>query len=356
MKILLVSRFLPYVGGRETVVLSLAEELSKIHEVAVLTPDIGRASKNYSILGYDKKNIRRAIERFSPDIVNSHTFYLTEDLLRFCGDTPVCLTVHGDILNFGSEDDRALLLHLANKVHRLITVCEHGREELLKRGVPNSKVLTIHNGVDTAVFSERRLNRSQLRTSLRLPTDRRIFLTPARAVPHKGLEFLIQAAAEFKSERDLLFLVSVPATRFRREEVNYMEGLMELTHKLGVKDLLKFDFFDFSTMPLLYNACDGFVLPSKTEEFPVSILEALSSGLPVVATDVGGVGEVLNGQNGFLIDYGDIRGLAGVIERILRGDGVRGNVRRSRETVVKYFDKQRMVKKYTDMYLSLLNR
>mgnify|MGYP001594794108 FL=1 len=105
MKILLVSRFFPYIGGREVLVMLLAQKLCKEHQVVIATPDVGRVSKDFEIISNDPKSLKDCFDNFKPDVINAHTFYLTPQLVRLSKKykVPLVLTIHGDVFGFGSD-------------------------------------------------------------------------------------------------------------------------------------------------------------------------------------------------------------------------------------------------------------
>ena len=77
MRILFISRYLPFTGGRETFVCNLINHLKGTHQVGLVTPD-GLVGEGFSLFKYDENNLKNIIEEFKPDIINSHTHYLSE--------------------------------------------------------------------------------------------------------------------------------------------------------------------------------------------------------------------------------------------------------------------------------------
>lgn len=360
MRILLVSRFFPYIGGRETIVLLLAEELNRRgHEVAVLTPDMGRPSLGYKTFKYeyDVDKISKVIKDFTPDVISSHTFYLSPLVLEANQklQTPVTLTVHGDLLNYGKEEDKKMFLDMVPKLDKVIAVCEHGNNQLREKGsVGSDKLELIRYGVDTELFNKAKTDKSEIRRILKLPQDKFIFVTPARMTYYKGIEFLLEAIKRTKNKEKLCFLIATPPARHREDETAYTEKIFNIVSEKGLQDSFALSFFDFNTMPFLYNACDVFILPSMTEQLPVSILEAQASQIPVIATDVGGVSEIVKSQEtGFLIKYGDELALVEAINEVYKKQVVvQGLVEKSRSMVVEQYNKNIMA----DNYESLFNR
>jgi len=360
MKILLVSRFLPYIGGRETSVLLLAEELSKFNDVAILTPDIGRASDKYKIFPYGNiQDIKAVLKGFKPDIINSHTFYLTPKVIKANSDNvSIVLTLHGDLLGYGNDVDKKLFIDMIPFLKKVITVCNHGYNRLDKDGrIDKNKLGMIKCSIDTDIFKPRLFNKKELRKGLRLPEDKFIAIIPTRMTLYKGLNFLLQSLQEIKdNEENLFFLVATPPSRYREEETLFAKNLIETAKSIGLCNMFSIGFYDFVSMPFLYNASDLLIIPSMTEQLPISIMEAQSSGLPVIATNVGGISEaVVNGQTGYLVDYGDTKKLAQcILDLYSDKSGYLVMSRTNRNVAVASYYKNKMISSYYNLFQSLI--
>ncbi|PIS14547.1 hypothetical protein COT64_02060 [Candidatus Shapirobacteria bacterium CG09_land_8_20_14_0_10_39_12] len=361
MRILFVSRFFPYVGGREAVVLLLAEELSKTHEVAVLTPDLGRASEKYLIYHYNNKNIQKILKSFRPDIISSHTFYLTPQIISANNkNVPVVLTLHGDLLNFGSNEDKKMFLDMVSSLDKIIVVCTHGYKQLNTKGkIKESKLSLIRCGIDTDIFQPRFLDKKQLRKALRLPENKFLFVTPARMTGYKGIEFLLSSLKKIKNYKDKIhFLIATPPSRYRESEIEYTKKILQMAKAYNLSDLFTVGFYDFISIPLLYNSGDVLILPSMTEQLPISILEAQASGLPIIATNVGGVKEIISdGKTGYLIKYGDTNALAqSILDIFGNSKKYRAISQRNVNFVTPDYSKERMIKEYLDLFQLLIEK
>ena len=103
---------------------------------------------------------------------------------------------------------------------------------------------------------------------------------------------------------------------------------------------------------------DAFILSSKREGFPMSILEAMAAGLPVIATNVGGIPEIVrDGQNGILVPPQDQNSLVNAICRVLDDSELANNLaRRARMSVEQSYSIQAITEAYTKIYLSVFQR
>ena len=110
--------------------------------------------------------------------------------------------------------------------------------------------------------------------------------------------------------------------------------------------------------PDLLNALDIFVLPSLSEGLPMSLLEAMACGLPVVATRVGGIPEVvIDGQTGLLVPSQNAQALVQALEVLVQQKTTRMQLgHEGRKRVIDYFSQQRMVHEYQTLYEALLHR
>jgi UDP-glucose:(heptosyl)LPS alpha-1,3-glucosyltransferase len=153
------------------------------------------------------------------------------------------------------------------------------------------RVITIHNGVDTEVFAPgvRREEAQMMRAELQIPAERLVAVFVGSEWERKGLRPLIEALAS-APEWDLV--VAGRGDQKRYEQLADSLGVGGAVHWLGVT----------SDIQLVYQLGDAFVLPSSYEAFPLVVLEAAASGIPVLATAVSGVRELIqDGENGYLI-------------------------------------------------------
>ena len=143
-----------------------------------------------------------------------------------------------------------------------------------------------------------------------------VVLTVGRISPQKGLHYLVMAAPEI--------IRKIPGVKFvirsYAAEEKYEEYLAELInkHNLGqyFKIILKFSLYE--EIPKYMVAADVFVLPSVSEGLGVVLLEAMACGVPVVASNVGGVRDIISsGHNGLIFKSGDVRGLSEAVIKIL---------------------------------------
>ena len=182
---------------------------------------------------------------------------------------------------------------------RFIAVARrHGRYLVEMEGLPTSKVVVIPNGVDTERFHPSPVAREAVRRDLRLHADVPVFGIVAALRREKNhLLFLRAAAMIHQALPDARFLIVGDGPQRKPLELAVASaGLRDSVLMLGTRD----------NIPDLLSAMDVFVLTSRIEANPVSILEAMATGLPVVASRVGSIPETVEeGTTGYLVDFAD---------------------------------------------------
>jgi len=202
----------------------------------------------------------------------------------------------------------------------------------------------VHNGISLAPFE--RGARGRLREGLAQGSDRPIVLTLARLAPQKGVEYLVEAAARVP---DVLFVVAGDgpdreALERKAESCGVKERVLFLGHRQDVPELLE--------------SCDLFVLPSLYEGLPVSVLEAMASGRPVIATRIGGTDEAVEDDvNGLLVPPADPIALASAIRRLLADRSLAQRLSaRARDRVRREFSSETVAAHTAAIYEELVER
>ncbi len=195
-------------------------------------------------------------------------------------------------------------------VDRIIAVSELSRDMLIENyRVPPSVIAAIRNGIDFSPF-ERDIDATGIREEFGLGAHDRVAVFVGRMTERKGHTFALQAVASI--------LESVPGYKLLLVgEGELEEDLKTQARNLGVDGSVVFAGFR-RDIPELLAASDLLMLPSESECLPITILEAMASGLPVVAADVGGVSEeVEDGVTGYLIESRDAGALAEAVVEVL---------------------------------------
>lgn len=185
----------------------------------------------------------------------------------------------------------------------VVAISESIRSQLQRCGVPATKIRKIYEGMDLALYPRRDFSR--IRPSA-MPV---VIGTIAHLSREKGLNYLVEAAALIPDVHKRLRFVIVGDGACRPE-------LEKLVRKKGLEDCFHFSGFQSIASDHL-KSFDIFALPSLSEGLSSAILEAMASSLPIVATDVGGIPElVTNGDNGLLVTPANPGALADAIRRL----------------------------------------
>ncbi len=327
LKILLLATGLE-LGGAERQAVDLADRLAaRGHRVAlaylvgdaVVSP---RPEVELLPLGFGKSplgmlrgclRLRRLLRQWRPDVVHSHMVHanLIARVVRLAAPVPrlVC-TAHSTV-----EGGRAVALAY-RLTDRLADVSTHVSREAVESferagAVPRGRMLPVLNGIDLGLFSDAPELRKASRRRLFPRSDARLLLSVGRLAEEKNHAGLLRAfarvAAAFPDVE--LWVAGDGPLRAALLRQRAALGLDDRVVFLGARE----------DVPELMRAADVFVLSSRYEGFGLVVAEAMASGTPVVATDAGGVAEVMGGA-GFLVPAEDDDALARGLSEALSMD------------------------------------
>lgn len=208
------------------------------------------------------------------------------------------------------------------------------------------KILTVKNGIEMTRPAP--LNRDQTRRSLGIPLNRFVFGTVGRLDEQKGIDVLLKA---FKRVTDSLSEVSLLVVGTGPDE----RSLKDLTAKLGLEEHVIFTGYQ-EDVHAMFQVMDVFVLASRWEGLPMVLMEAMMHSVPVIASDVGGVSElVIPEETGLLVRNGDITDLAAKMTRLYADKALAAKLAENGHGfIVRNFDITAQVKKIENVYHSLL--
>lgn len=266
---------------------------------------------------------------------------------------PTVSTLHtADAPEKGEKSYRRLKLRwwiLRHFPARVIAVSEGTRQHHLRVGnLPPQKVVTLHNGIDLARFSPvSSAEIAAMRESLGIPADAPLLVTVAVLRQPKGIQYLLEALPDI--------LRRVPDTRYLIVgDGDHREKLKSIAAEKGVSDHVIFA-GTRRDIPQILAAADIFVLPTLTEALPTVLAEAMAAEKPIIASDVGGVPEMLDdGQNGLLIPPADPSALTEACLKLLENpERARAMGKTGRQIVEARFDIQRQVRRLETLYLAV---
>jgi glycosyltransferase involved in cell wall biosynthesis len=222
------------------------------------------------------------------------------------------------MLGFKGEIYRRLDLSLMRRFDHLIAVSHATKDEMVDAGVPANLISVIHNGIDTDAWARNRVSNT-LREELNLGQVFPVIGYVGRIMPEKDLETWLRAAA--------LVAKRLPEARFvlvgEGKDDGTLGELKRLASELGIAKHIHFPGYRSDLLPV-YAAFDLFLLSSRREGLPNSILEAMALGLPVVTTDVAGAKElVVDGETGYVLPQGDAETIARALIALSENDSLR---------------------------------
>ncbi|MDD3895152.1 MAG: glycosyltransferase family 4 protein [Syntrophomonadaceae bacterium] len=326
-------------GGAQTHILHLATHLSHEFDICVVMGVKGPlwdALEERGIPVYHSPSLVRAVSPFrdllclheivklfkkvKPDLISTHSSkagILGRLAARLCS-IPVIFTAHGWSFTEGLPQNQRSYYILAERIAarwstRIICVSEYDRQLAIKCGVGRpEQIITIHNGMPLIPGYE--LAKTGRENPVRL-------IMVARFSEQKDYQLLFRALTEIKNNKAFeMFLVGDGPLFLESQEMVQQLGLNNEVKFLGARN----------DVPALLAEAQIFVLISKWEGFPRSVLEAMRSGLPVIASDVGGTREsVIDDETGFLIPRGDIDILKDRLLKLINDPDLRGQMGKS---------------------------
>jgi glycosyltransferase involved in cell wall biosynthesis len=205
------------------------------------------------------------------------------------------------------------------RADRVIAISEATRADLTELyGTPAAKVEVVPLGVD-ARFNPRRApdEEAAVRRKYGLPAGP-LVLTVGTLQPRKNHRRLVQAFAQVRGRATLVIAGGVGWA---------YEGVYEAARQAGLAERVAFTgFVDDADLPALYRAATVFAYPALYEGFGLPALEAMASGVPVMASNTSSLPEVV-GEVGLLVDPLDVAGMAAALERLLGDEGLRADLR-----------------------------
>ncbi|CAN5275172.1 glycosyltransferase family 4 protein [soil metagenome] len=305
--------------------------------------------------------LARLIRRERPQILHTHTAKAgtvgrVAALLAGSRRPPIVVhTFHGHVLRgyFGplrSLFFRLLERWLAARTTALVAVSPQVRDDLVALGVaPRERFVVVRLGIELDErVAPNHNGRAESRRYLGIPGDRFTIGWIGRMTAVKRTDDVLVAFKRVREEGvdALLCMVGDGPDR---------EDLERRAHELGViRDTIFLGYQE--DVAQFYSAFDALVLPSSNEGTPVSAIEALAAGRPVVATRVGGVPDVVrDGEDGFLVETGDTDGLAERLTRLARDPALRERMgKEGRARVLSRYAVDRLVGDVDRLYRSLL--
>ncbi len=291
-----------------------------------------------------------------PHIVHTHTSkagILGRLAAKLAGAPIIVHTAHGHVFygHFGALASKFFLLTervMACFTDRMVALTEGERHDYVEWSVSGAdKTLTIHSGVDIDQYTKVRVNIEEKKRSLGLNSNGLVVGTVGWLLPIKAPMHLLKAMAGVWQSRPEVSLVFVGKGELE-------EGLKAEAFHMGVSDKVTFLGWRDDVAEII-PIMDVFVLPSLNEGMGRVLVEAMAAAKPVVASSAGGIPDLIkDGQNGFLVEPGDVDGLHLAIEKLLDHKKIRDDMGRQGRAMAQDYSVEKMVEKLDTLYRALL--
>ena len=356
-------------GGAERVVYQLAKSLRNrgidilcicLEEIGSLGERIQPSDFNFISLNsqssYDLKSLAdlsKYLYKFNPDIVNVHSYSVLPyvSLASLSGTIHrVVFTAHGLLY----EGFKKYMIR-----YRAASYCLAGLSAVSEQVAERHRIYlgwrkpieVIENGIEIVVTDDEK--RGETRKTLGITDDTFVFLNIGNIRPEKGIENIFKAVYILKSlkVKKKFCVVIVGAA----QDKPYYEKSYKLSVELGVTDNIVWA-GHVNDVNAIYAIGDAFLLSSRSEGLPLVVLEAMSCGLPVIATRVGGVPQVLKNGTGILINPSSPEQMASAMQKIINDEVLRRILReKSLKRFAEDYTIEKMAQKYINYFDELKN-
>lgn len=344
-------------GGAEKILVNLVGQLSKgrYHPIVCLRKegwlsDQLREHRFETLIvpqdGYINSRwfgqLRGIIRVEQIDVIHAHEFAMNSygSILSGLTGVPVITTVHGKSY-YHEKWRRRIAYRLIARWSKMVAVSEDIRNFLITRvGIKADQVMTIRNGIDVNAYI------APVDEDGAPEKERQEYVIGAvgSLYPVKGHTYLLKALAiVLKTHPDVVCKIAGQGHLLPRLQAEAADlGIGNQVAFLGLRD----------DIPQFLQSIDVFVLPSLSEGLPLSVLEAMAAGKPVIATNVGGVSEVVQDQRtGFLVPPKDPEAMANRILRVMADQAMAERLGRAgREKVERDFSLDTMTQQYEALY------
>lgn len=317
--------------------------------------------RDTSYVLYNPLDLHKIAKNLDVDLIHVHFLYAF--LPMFNGflkaikrnNIPVIATSHGLTSGYSSKivQGTAFLLNkLSEKLvisnSSAVTTVSKVEYNFLKKFVPSEKLSYIPNGIDSQFFCPDLSKKQTLRDKLGFSEDDFVVLFFAHLRSAKGVHVFLDAMSDvIKKTREINFIIAGSGP------LSYLVNDAEKRFGKRVRSMI--GYISDEEVSCLYNACDIYVLPSYVEGMPLSLMEAMACGKPVIATRVSDVPFLVeDGENGFIISPGNSDQLTSSIINLFENYLLMKNMGESNTIKMANFDWARISELYYQLYSQVL--
>ena len=289
--------------------------------------------------------LRALLKEMRPDVL--HTYLLHGNILgRLIGRLVGVPVIIGSERTIGQARKWGrLATRLTNPLTDAVEVNSEIGGRAIERdlGVPSEKIELVRSGLDLSVFSSAN-RRDELRSEFGVTADQHLIVYMGRLRTVKGVEFGIRAFATALEQLPNIRMVLAG----EGDQRNFLGSLVS---ELGISEQVEF-LGVRNDVPELLGAADSVLMPSLTEGFPRTAIEAMAAGKPVIATNVGGTPEaVIDGETGILVPARDSDALSAAIVRLVGDTDLQARLAQAgRKRAEKNYSVDRYVSRLDELY------
>jgi N-acetyl-alpha-D-glucosaminyl L-malate synthase BshA len=268
-------------------------------------------------------------------------------LVKKLFDIPYVIYCHGSDVYLPWKFKKIISKLVIKNAAAVVVLTNNMKDEIKKNYDRN--VLVIPNGIDSEKFKN--LSQEKIRDELNIKQNETIIIFIGTLKPVKGVQYLIEAMEILRQKNLDVKLLLIGDGKEK-------QNLEKLVKKLKLEKHVKFiGKIQNEEIPKYMALSNIFVLPSLSEGFPLTILEAMACGLPIVTTMVRGIPEVVeDGENGFLVEPKNPKEIAEKVLLLLKDDKLREKISNNNKEKAKKYSWENVVEKLEKVYLKVLNK
>ena len=294
----------------------------------------------------ERRAVRRLLEAQRPDIVHTHGYrpdLLDSGIARGMG-IPTVTTIHGSsLMSWRTAVYEAVEYRLLPRFQAVVAVSRPLVADLRRARVPPERIHLVPNAWDGR---SQLLSRAEARSALGLPGDAFVVGWVGRLIPVKGCDVFLRAVSRLCDPTVHASIIGSGPQRERLDALAAQNGLAGRVHFHGCRE----------GAANLFRAFDVWVLSSRSEGTPMVLFEAMAAGVPIVATEVGGVGDVVSQSEACLVRPDDPEALAACLQDIRSGRlCTRERVAAARARLLERHGTEQWIEQHVRVYRELLN-
>ena len=280
-----------------------------------------------------ERAVKTAADEFKPDIIHGQHIWLLSQLAGKTG-IPYVVTAHGtDLMGYQKSGRfRKYAEEAARGAKKIITISDDN-DGLVRQIFHDckDKIVLMRNGYDPERFYPEKVAREWILSEFNITPRSCLVLLTGKLTHFKGVDVLLEAARLYEGERP-----GEITTVIAGDGELHLQ-LKKQAENSNLRDVRFLGFLELSQLRRLYSAADVMAVPSRCEPFGLVAVEALACGTPVVATNQGGLPDIVNDEVGALVDVGDAFGLsAAILHELFRPDRAKRSARAARYAYDKY--------------------